>query len=64
MELTRNEIVVMGNSAEWAGGVFQTLRRWLAPAVVGRQVDSGPEMQERLAAFKGNPFAKAALDNA
>lgn len=51
-------------SPEWAGGVFQTLRRWLAPAVVGRQVDSGPEMQERLAAFKGNPFAKAALDNA
>ena len=51
-------------SPEWAGGVFTCLRDWLAPAVVGRYVDSGGDLQQRLAHFKGNYFAKAALDNA
>jgi O-succinylbenzoate synthase len=51
-------------SPEWAGGVFACLRDWLAPAVVGRYVDSGSDLQEKLAHFKGNYFAKAALDNA
>lgn len=49
-------------SSEWAGGVFATLRAWLAPAIVGAQIGSGEELQERLAHFKGNRFAKAALD--
>lgn len=51
-------------SPEWAGGVFAVLRQWLAPALVGRDIDSGAELQTALAHFKGNPFAKAALDNA
>lgn len=51
-------------SAEWAGGVFTCLRDWLAPAVIGRFIESGADLQERLAHFKGNYFAKAALDNA
>ena len=51
-------------SPEWAGGVFACLRKWLAPALVGQVVESGEALQERLAHFKGNPFAKAALDNA
>ena len=51
-------------SPEWAGGVFACLRDWLAPAVVGHYVDSGADLQQRLAHFKGNYFAKAALDNA
>jgi O-succinylbenzoate synthase len=51
-------------SPEWAGGVFATVRDWLAPAVVGRDVASGAELQKLLAHFKGNPFAKAALDTA
>jgi len=50
--------------AEWAGGVFGCLRDWLAPAVVGRSVDSGGSLQELLAGFRGNQFAKAALDTA
>ncbi|MFC1597831.1 o-succinylbenzoate synthase [Planctomycetota bacterium] len=49
---------------EWAGGVFGCLRDWLAPAVVGRSVDSGKSLQELLAGFRGNQFAKAALDTA
>lgn len=49
---------------EWAGGVFGCLRDWLAPAVVGRAVDSGAALQELLDGFRGNRFAKAALDTA
>lgn len=51
-------------SPEWAGGVFGCLRDWLAPAIVGHEIASGEQLQERLAHFKGNSFAKAALDSA
>ncbi len=49
-------------SPEWAGGVFATLRRWLAPRLVGQDVTSGDRLQQLLATFKGNYFAKAGLD--
>ena len=49
-------------SPEWAGGVFAVAKEWLAPALVGQTIASGDELQQRLAHFKGNPFAKAALD--
>lgn len=51
-------------SPEFAVGAFVLLRDWLAPAVVGEEVDSGAALQARLGHFKGNPFAKAALDSA
>ena len=51
-------------SPEWTGGVFATVRDWLAPMVVGREIGSGEELADRLACFKGNPFAKGALDTA
>lgn len=51
-------------SPEWAGGVFQTVRDWLAPALLAQEVSSGAQLQQRLALFKGNPFAKAVLDTA
>jgi len=51
-------------SAEWTAGVFRCLRDWLAPAAVSATVDSGDELAEKLAAFRGNRFAKAALDTA
>lgn len=51
-------------SPEWAGGAFALLRDCLAPLLVGREVDSGPALQALLRGFKGNPFAKAGLDNA
>jgi O-succinylbenzoate synthase len=51
-------------SPEWAGGAFAVARDWLAPALVGREIGSGVQLQERLAIYKGNPFAKAVLDTA
>ena len=53
-----------GYSPEYARGAFAVLRDWLAPAVVGTGIDSGELLQERLSHFKGNYFAKAALDAA
>jgi O-succinylbenzoate synthase len=49
-------------SSEWAHGVFLTIRDWLAPALVGKDVESGEDLQQLLAWVKGNYFAKAALD--
>lgn len=49
-------------SPEHAAGVFETAARWMAPQVIGRDIHSGDELQQRLAIFKGNPFAKAAID--
>ncbi|HUG92606.1 MAG TPA: o-succinylbenzoate synthase [Planctomycetaceae bacterium] len=51
-------------SPEWAGGAFALARDWLAPAILGQDIDSGDDLQRRLAMFKGNPFAKAVLDTA
>ncbi len=51
-------------SPEWAGGVFALARDWLAPRLVGREIATGEELQGSLGLFKGNPFAKAALDTA
>jgi O-succinylbenzoate synthase len=51
-------------SPEWAGGIFALNRDWLAPAILGREISSGEELQQQLAIFKGNPFAKAVLDTA
>lgn len=50
--------------AEWAAGVFACLRDWLAPALKGQWIESGDQLAERLAPFRGNRFAKAALDTA
>ena len=51
-------------SPEWAGGIFSLCRDWLAPQIIGQEISSGAELQQRLALFKGNPFAKAILDTA
>jgi len=51
-------------SPEWAGGVFATARDWLAPAIVGHDIASGHQLQQLLSIYKGNSFAKAALDTA
>ncbi|MEQ8786787.1 MAG: o-succinylbenzoate synthase [Pirellulaceae bacterium] len=51
-------------SPEWAGGAFAVARDWLAPALLGKELDSGAALQHHLAIYKGNPFAKAALDTA
>ncbi|GAB4137947.1 MAG: o-succinylbenzoate synthase [Planctomycetaceae bacterium] len=51
-------------SPEWAGGVFALNRDWLAPTILGQDISSGEELQDKLSLFKGNPFAKAVLDTA
>lgn len=51
-------------SPEWAGGIFGLNRDWLAPAIIGQDIGSGQELQQKLSLFKGNPFAKAVLDTA
>lgn len=47
---------------EWADGAFDVLRDWLAPALVGRKVPDSGVLQGFLKSFKGNQFAKSALD--
>jgi len=49
-------------SPEWADGALRVLRDWLAPALLGEAVESGDDLQRRLAHVKGNHFAKAGLD--
>jgi O-succinylbenzoate synthase len=51
-------------NSEWVAGVFATIERWLAPAVVGQAISSGDDLVSRWKAFRGNPFAKAAIDTA
>jgi O-succinylbenzoate synthase len=51
-------------SPEWAGGVFSLVRDWMAPAILGRDFQSGDQLQAALSIYKGNPFAKAVLDSA
>jgi len=49
-------------SPECAAGVFMMIRDFLAPLVLGREIDSGRQLQEELSSVKGNNFAKAGLD--
>lgn len=51
-------------SPEYAEGLYQTARKWLAPALIGQDIRSGDDLQQRLSHFKGNQFAKALFDNA
>jgi O-succinylbenzoate synthase len=51
-------------SEEWTSGAFSAIRDWLAPAIAGKQIGSGEDLQKLLADFQGNHAAKAALDMA
>lgn len=51
-----------GYSSEFAQGAFLVVKRFLAGHLVGQNIRSGTELQERLGHVKGNPFAKAVLD--
>jgi O-succinylbenzoate synthase len=48
--------------SEFAAGAFAVIRDWLGPSLLGRSVTSGTELQRLLSPFKGNHFAKSALD--
>jgi o-succinylbenzoate synthase len=49
-------------NGEWAAGAFAVLHDWLVPSVVRTEIDSGKTLTERLAPFRGNQHAKAAID--
>jgi O-succinylbenzoate synthase len=49
---------------EWAAGCFQLIRDVFIPRLQGREINSGEELQEWLRPFKGNQFAKGAVDTA
>jgi len=51
-------------SPEHAAGVFLTVRDFVAPLLLGRDITSDKELQAELRNLKGNQFAKAALDMA
>jgi O-succinylbenzoate synthase len=47
---------------EFAVGAFAVIRDWLGPALLGQEVSTGEALQDRLEPFKGNYFAKGAVD--
>jgi len=49
-------------SPETAGSVFFLLQQVFGPLLVGEEIETATELNERLAPFKGNPFAKAIHD--
>lgn len=49
-------------SPEAAPAAFVVVKEFLAPRLVGQEVASAAELNERLACFKGNFFAKASLE--
>jgi len=51
-------------SPESALSVYHTCREFLLPRVVGRELETAGELVECLAVFKGNQFAKAAVETA
>jgi len=51
-------------SPEWASAGFMLIRDVFAPRLVGCPIESGQELQAKLACFKANYFPKAALDTA
>lgn len=51
-----------GYSAECARTAYIMVRDFLAPRLLGVDIQSGEQLQERLSVYKGNPFAKASLD--
>jgi O-succinylbenzoate synthase len=51
-------------SEEWTAGAFSAIKDWLAPAIAGKQISSGEDLQKQIAAFQSNHAAKAALDMA
>ena len=47
---------------ESAGSVFYNVTQFFGPHVVGREYDTADDLNNRLAVFKGNSFAKAAIE--
>ncbi len=43
-------------SPEWAGGVFACLAKWLAPAMVGQEIDSGQALAAAAGTLQRQPL--------
>jgi len=51
-------------SPEYTGGVYHVCREILAPALIGKEIDSGETLQQQFSWVAGNFFAKGGLDAA
>jgi O-succinylbenzoate synthase len=51
-------------SSEWTGDVWPVITHYLAPAVLGRKIESGRDFASLLARVRGHRMAKAAIENA
>jgi len=51
-------------SSEWIDSVWPTITRYLAPAILGRAIESGREVPALFAKVRAHRMAKAALENA
>jgi o-succinylbenzoate synthase len=51
-------------SSEWTESVWPTIARYLAPAVLGREIESARDCAPLLSRVRGHRMAKAALENA
>lgn len=51
-------------SYEYGPGIFELVKRFLAPAVVGKEFDSARQLNQAMSVFKGSPFAKAGIEMA
>jgi len=51
-------------SSEWVDSAWVTIAKFLAPAVLGKEIQKASEVRDLLAHVKGNRMAKAALENA
>ena len=49
-------------SPESAAGVYLNVSEFFAPQIVGKEFETAADVTAALAIFKGNPFAKAALE--
>lgn len=48
--------------SEWGEGAFEVAKRFLAPAVVGKDMPDYKAVNEAMSVYKGNVFAKAAIE--
>jgi O-succinylbenzoate synthase len=51
-------------SPEWAGGVFYLSKDFLAPKIIGKDIESPNHLLYYFKDFKGNMFAKAGIESA
>jgi O-succinylbenzoate synthase len=51
-------------SPESAVSAYETVKQFLLPGVVGEEIDLAAELLDLISIYKGNPFAKAAVETA